>query len=67
MTQQQQSLTLSCCSFFLIFVFQKVVSGFAAGDWSDHRMVRAVAWLLGAMVSQADLHFVIVAATKPSS
>ena len=46
--------------------FLKVVSGFAAGDWSDHRMVRAVAWLLGAMVSQADLHFVIVAATKPS-
>lgn len=46
-------------------LLEQVIGGFSAGDWTENTLLRAVAWLLGAMVHHANLRFVIVAATKP--
>jgi hypothetical protein len=45
-------------------VTRDVTDAFSRGAWSPLWTVKAVAWLLGVLMRQAGLRFVLVAATK---
>mmetsp|Transcript_77947 Transcript_77947/g.156018 ORF Transcript_77947/g.156018 Transcript_77947/m.156018 type:complete len:321 (+) Transcript_77947:62-1024(+) len=41
-----------------------VTDGFAMGDWTRNRQLKVVAWLIGFLIRQGGLRYVLVTATK---